>query len=330
MTPGIHELPPVAPEEANARLDRILARHFPGTSRSFLQRCIHDGRVAVGGETIRQPAFRPDPGAVVRIDWPPEEDTSPLPEDIPLDVIYEDDAMLVVNKPAGLVIHPAPGNRQGTLVSALLHRDPAVFADLADDENEDGNRPGIVHRLDKETSGLLVVAKTAEAAAALRASFKAREVAKLYLAVVRNRLREPDGAIDLAIGRDPKRRMRMAAFPAGAPAEAAKPALTKYRVIAQTDAAALLLVRLYTGRTHQIRVHFAALRHPVLGDTVYGGGAPCPPFRFERQLLHAWKLSLPHPVTREPLVFLAPPPQDLRDAIAHFTRATGIAFDPAR
>jgi 23S rRNA pseudouridine1911/1915/1917 synthase len=300
----------VPAEAAGMRLDKFLADHLADISRSRIQGWIEEGRVTLDGRPAR-PSTRLDPGQCVRVFIPPPEEVRILPEPIPLDILYEDEHLLVINKPAGMVVHPAPGHTSGTLVNALLARFPA-WAELdwwesEEDEEEAGAdypRPGIVHRLDKDTSGLLIVAKSAGARSALQAQFQARQVEKVYLALVHGVLPAPAGLIDAPIGRDPRQRKRMAVVAEG------RPAVTAYRVLEPLGEYALLEVMPKTGRTHQIRVHLAFIGHPVVGDEVYGrrrSRLACP-----RQFLHAARLSFRHPVTGRPMEFSAPLPPDLQ------------------
>ena len=304
-------------EDAGKRLDRFLAERFSEFSREFLKQQLARGRITLNGRAVR-PSERLTAGAVIAGEiQPPLQDAPPQPEEIPLDILHEDASLLVINKPAGMNVHPGAGSREGTLVSALLFREGEEFSRIGD--QPDSDRPGIVHRLDKETSGALAVARTPEAFTALKDAFQQHLVSKFYLTVARGVFTENYGTIDAPIGRHPRQRHRMAVLPPGEGREA----LTKYKVLAQSPDAALLLVSIYTGRTHQIRVHLSHIGHPVLGDSVYGGDKPCPPFKFQRQLLHAWKLSLPHPVTGEKLTFTAPPPEDMAEAIRTFSRLIG-------
>ena len=300
----------VPAEAAGMRLDKFLADHLADISRSRIQGWIEEGRVTLDGRPAR-PSTRLDPGQCVRVFIPPPEEVRILPEPIPLDILYEDEHLLVINKPAGMVVHPAPGHTSGTLVNALLARFPA-WAELdwwesEEDEEEAGAdypRPGIVHRLDKDTSGLLIVAKSAGARSALQAQFQARQVEKVYLALVHGVPPAPAGLIDAPIGRDPRQRKRMAVVAEG------RPAVTAYRVLEPLGEYALLEVMPKTGRTHQIRVHLAFIGHPVVGDEVYGrrrSRLACP-----RQFLHAARLSFRHPVTGRPMEFSAPLPPDLQ------------------
>jgi 23S rRNA pseudouridine1911/1915/1917 synthase len=300
----------VPAEAAGMRLDKFLADHLADISRSRIQGWIEKGRVTLDGRPAR-PSTRLDPGQCVRVFIPPPEEVRILPEPILLDILYEDEHLLVINKPAGMVVHPAPGHTSGTLVNALLARFPA-WAELdwwesEEDEEEAGAdypRPGIVHRLDKDTSGLLIVAKSAGARSALQAQFQARQVEKVYLALVHGVPPAPAGLIDAPIGRDPRQRKRMAVVAEG------RPAVTAYRVLEPLGEYALLEVMPKTGRTHQIRVHLAFIGHPVVGDEVYGrrrSRLACP-----RQFLHAARLSFRHPVTGRPMEFSAPLPPDLQ------------------
>lgn len=292
------------PEElAGQRLDVVLARMYPDYSRSRLQQWIQAGWVTVDGETPR-PRDAAMPAARISIHARVESASPDMPERIPLDVIHEDDTLLVINKPPGMVVHPAAGNRAGTLVNALLHHAPDLAA---------LPRAGIVHRLDKETSGLLVVARTLEAHTDLVRQLQARTVGREYLALVQGVL-VAGGTVDAPIGRHPVDRKRMAVVVGG------RPAVTHYRVEARLAAHTLLRVRLETGRTHQIRVHMAHIRHPIVGDPVYGGRLQLPAGlstaacdalrRFRRQALHAARLELVHPKTGETVAWEAPMPKD--------------------
>jgi 23S rRNA pseudouridine1911/1915/1917 synthase len=300
--PSCDPLEAVIPEDAaGTRLDQALARLFPAYSRTRLQAWIDSGRVTVDGATAEQ---RRKVWGGERIVLAPEGDaqaTSFTPEVIALDIVHEDDALLVVNKPPGLVVHPGSGNWSGTLLNALLAHAPAV-AQLP--------RAGIVHRLDKDTSGLLVVAKTIEAQTSLVRQLQARTVARRYLAVVIGTARE-SGTVEAPIGRHPTQRTRMATVAAG------KPAITHYRTVRRGEGWTLVECRLETGRTHQIRVHMDAIGHPLLGDPVYGPRrVPAQLAQrigdFARQALHAWRLGLVHPETAAPMSWEAPPPADFR------------------
>jgi 23S rRNA pseudouridine1911/1915/1917 synthase len=254
---------------------------------------------------------------VLVIDVPPVEPAGIAPEAIPLDVVYEDDDVLVVDKPVGLVVHPSPGHWSGTLVNALLARD-TVYGGIAGVE-----RPGIVHRLDRDTSGLLIVAKSDAAQASLMAQLKARRVKKTYLALVQGSVQAAVGRVEAPIGRDPKNRMRMAVVPDG------RPSVTGYRVRERFASWTLLEVDLVTGRTHQIRVHLAALGHPVAGDPVYGTGTSRRgPEGLDRLFLHAWRLVFASPATGELVRLEAPLPATLEVVLAGLRAAAPGTLAP--
>lgn len=290
---------------AGERLDRFLTRTLSDLSRSQVQRLIRDGLVALDGEKPK-PGTPVAPGmrVVVRIPAAPSEEV--LPESIPLDIVYEDDDLLVVNKPAGMVVHPGHGHARGTLVNALLDRYP----DLAVGDSE---RPGIAHRLDRDTSGLIVVAKTDEALEHLRQQFKSRWVQKTYLALIHGQPPAPEGIIEAPVGRDPRQRQRMAVIPGG------RPARTRYQVLEDLGDYSLLAVFPETGRTHQIRVHLAWLGVPVVSDSVYGrkrgGHRAGRRLGLERQFLHAWRLSFERPGRKGRLTLEAPLPPDLQQVL---------------
>ncbi len=307
----------VAAPEAGSRLDLFLDRRCPDLSRSHVQRALAAGRALVDGRPRRK-SFRVGAGQQVRFRPLPPASAVAEPEDLPLAVVYEDEDLLVVDKPAGLVVHPAPGHRGGTLVNAVLGRRGRFTA------GGDPLRPGIVHRLDRDTSGLLVVALNERSHRSLAGQLAARRMGRLYLALSWGRWAEPEGEIDLPIGRHPRRRQRMAVVARGG-----RPARTTYRVAEDHGFAQLCEVRLRTGRTHQIRVHFAHLGHPVVGDPVYGddrrargvapalrGSAEGMVARARRQMLHAARLSFRHPRTGKELSFTAPPPADLGAVLA--------------
>jgi len=278
-------------EMAGLRLDQALARLLPAESRSRLARLIDEGHVQVQGREAGT-SIKMKSGEVVEVELAPREvDNAYKPEDIALPILHEDADLLVIDKPAGLVVHPGSGNWDGTMLNALLHHAPAV-----------GNLPraGIVHRLDKDTSGLLVVAKTEPAQASLVRQLQARTVKRTYFALARGQVLKP-GKVDAPIGRHPVHRTKMAVVPGG------KPAVTHYIVRERFPAHTLLECQLETGRTHQIRVHLASIGHPLEGDAVYAGkGAKV----FTRQALHAWKLAFVHPGTGEPVAFESKMPPD--------------------
>ncbi len=287
------------PADEHKRLDVFLASVQDEASRSRIKKLIEENRVAVNGLAARASTLL-KAGDRVTLDLPAPTPLAAKPEALPLAVVYEDDHLIVIDKPAGMVVHPAPGHREGTLVNALL----------AHCKNLSGiggvERPGIVHRLDKETSGLVIAAKSEAAHRGLAKLFKTREIKKVYLAFVQGRLARDRGVIDLAIGRNRRHRKKMAADEThGRAAE------TAYEVIERRQGFTYLRLMPKTGRTHQIRVHLAALGHPIVGDKLYGGktGANTP--RMARQALHAHRLEFPHPVSGEPLSLLAPLPSDM-------------------
>jgi 23S rRNA pseudouridine1911/1915/1917 synthase len=283
-----------------ARLDVFLSARLPALSRSRLHNLIAAGAVRVGGET-RKPASRVHRGQEVTVEIPVVPPAEVIAEPISLDVRYEDRDLLVVNKPAGLPVHPGPGHAGGTLVNALLARVPGLAGVGG------ALRPGIVHRLDKDTSGLLVVAKTEAALRALQAAIKAREVRREYLALVHGRVAVAEGTIEAPIARHPRHRRRMAVVARG------REAVTRYRVRDRFGAATLVEASLQTGRTHQIRVHFAHLGHPVVGDPVYGRRGER--WGMRRQALHAFRLTFTHPGTGALIAVEAPLPQDMANAL---------------
>ncbi|HNQ03526.1 MAG TPA: 23S rRNA pseudouridine(1911/1915/1917) synthase RluD [Thiobacillaceae bacterium] len=295
----------IPPEFAGQRLDQSLAELLPEFSRSRLAAWIDADRVRVNDAPARRGRKVWGGESVTVSPEPLPAETSHQAQAMALDVVYEDADILVINKPAGLVTHPGAGNWQGTLLNALLHHSPQV-AGLP--------RAGIVHRLDKDTSGLMVVAKTLEARTRLVADLQARAVRRVYWAVARGVWKSRTGEVDAPMGRHPTQRTRMAVLAAG------KPALTYWRVLEQYDACAWVECRLSTGRTHQIRVHLAHIGHALVGDPVYGGRDRGPVI-FHRQALHAVRLGLVHPRSGAALEWEAPPPDDFRDLITACGRA---------
>ena len=283
-------MPEIRYEGREERLDKLLVS---GTlTRSRAAALIHEGQVTVNGIVVDHPSFKPKNGDIVAVNIPDTEDTANIAEDIPITLLYEDESLAVVIKPCGMVVHPAAGNESGTLVNALLYH----LDSLSGIGGE--KRPGIVHRLDKDTSGLLIVAKDDQAHAALSRQLSERQMEKHYLALAAGQMKGSEGSIDLAIGRSLKDRKKMAPRPDG------RNALTHWTLLEQRSDRALLDVRLVTGRTHQIRVHMAAIGHPVLGDPLYAArGTP----KAGRLMLHAWRLKFTHPRTGEELRFEAPP-----------------------
>jgi 23S rRNA pseudouridine1911/1915/1917 synthase len=319
--------PPAAPSEhilaadaaqAGERLDRFVAASLSDMTRSRVKGLIEAGRLACGARVVTSPAEAVRAGEVYTLTLPAPQAATPQPQAIPLAILYEDRDLIVLDKQPGLVVHPAPGSADGTLVNALLAHCGDSLPGIGGER-----RPGIVHRLDRDTSGVMVVAKTETALATLSAAFAARAIDRAYLALVWGAPNPAQGSIDGAIGRDPRERKRMAVVGQGG-----KPALTHYRVLAQRDAAlALLECRLATGRTHQIRVHLSTRGHPVVGDPVYLRRIPAvaralPPelrtslLDFPRQALHAARLGFMHPRTGETLTFATPPPADMQALLA--------------
>ncbi|MGH7033198.1 MAG: RluA family pseudouridine synthase [Stellaceae bacterium] len=297
--------------EAGERLDRVLAARLAAYSRTRLKRLVESGQVTREGATITDPSLRVKPGQSFLVAIPPPVEDRPLPQAMALAIVYEDEQVLVLDKPAGLVVHPAPGNLDRTLVNALLAHCGDTLAGIGGVK-----RPGIVHRLDKDTSGLLVVAKTELAHRKLSADFAARRLTRAYLALVRGVPNPGEGEIAARIGRSKTDRKKMAVLATGG-----KAALTRYRTLRRFGAAAALLeCRLATGRTHQIRVHLAAKGHPLIGDLVYGRGraSTLPPAArgFPRQALHAERLGFLHPTRGEYLEFSAPLPSDMAALMA--------------
>ncbi len=282
------------------RLDKFLTAQLPDISRSRVQQFIADGLVTLDGRPAKA-RTKVSAGMRVSIILPTPAAATLVATDIPLTILFEDDSIIVLNKPAGLVVHPAAGHVNDTLVNALLYHFPALAVLNAE-------RPGIVHRLDRDTSGVMVVAKTAAALANLQAQFQARTVEKLYLALVFGTPAAPEGIIDVPLGRHPHLRQKFAPRPNG------KPARTRYIVIETFAETSLLRVTLETGRTHQIRVHMAWLGHAVVGDTVYGRKKNR--LGLSRQFLHAHQLSITHPRSGERVTFTAPLPSDLAAALA--------------
>jgi 23S rRNA pseudouridine1911/1915/1917 synthase len=300
----------VPAEAAGVRLDRFLASLPEVGTRARGRQLIDAGCVTVDGGA-RKPAAELRPGMRIAVELPPPVPSPLEPQDIPLRVLYEDAALLVVDKPAGMVVHPAPGAARDTLVNALLHRS-ATIAGVGARE-----RPGIVHRLDRDTSGVLAVALTPAALEGVARQFRDRTVQKEYLAIAHGALRAPRGRVELTVGRDPRERKRMRAAPSGG-----RSALTAFEMVERLPGATLVRLRPHTGRTHQLRVHMQALGHPLIGDRVYGGGRRpvrgTPPAAaaaiaaFPRQALHAATLALAHPTTGAPLRFEAPVPADMQ------------------
>lgn len=298
-------------EEPGNRLDAWLAEAQPAHSRARWQALIKEGLVTVNDAAVK-PNLKLRTGDRVQWTIPEPVSSEVLPEDIPLNILYEDQYIIVINKPADLVVHPAAGNADGTLVNALLHH----CRDLAGIGGE--KRPGIVHRLDKDTSGVMVVAKTEQAMTELARQFKARETEKEYMAIVRGVPSPPAGRIETTIGRHLIHRKKMAVN-----MKHGRSAVSNYTVIEKLKNAALVRVRIETGRTHQIRVHMAFLKHPILGDKLYARPQPSDPLWPDRQMLHAAKLSFAHPNTHERLCFAPPLPDDMETVLKKLRSAPG-------
>lgn len=296
------------------RLDRALAHLVPEFSRNYLQQLIEQGDVLIEGQPATKSATKVKWGhrIAVTLRATPQSQAF-VPQAMPIDVVYEDDHLRVISKPAGLVVHPAPGNWRGTLLNGLLALDPLAMQ---------VPRAGIVHRLDKDTSGLMVVARTRQAMDALVSMIAEREVSRQYLAIAHGRWgSEAPRLVEAAIGRDPANRLRMAVVDLNS--QSGKPAATTIELLEQVDSACLVKCTLHTGRTHQIRVHMAHLKHPLLADTVYGGA---PAAGMTRQALHAWHLSFTHPITGQPLDFVSPLPHDMQSALASW----GLSYNQIR
>jgi 23S rRNA pseudouridine1911/1915/1917 synthase len=289
--------------EPAARLDKYLAKVYPELSRSTLQKLIKQGFILVN-ESAANPSQKLGAGDKIYIEIPPPEKMVLDAEHIPVDVIYEDNDLLVICKPAGLVVHPSPGHTAHTLVNALLDRCPDLssFGDTM--------RPGIVHRLDRDTSGLMIVAKNSQAQRYLIDQFRARSVSKGYLVLVKGKLSPAQGIIDAPLGRDPSNRKRMAVVKGG------REARTRYKVKEYLDGHTLLDVTTETGRTHQIRVHLSAIGYPVIGDSVYGAKSPY----VKRQFVHAYRLGFCLPASGRYCEFTCELPSDLRNAVAMLSR----------
>ena len=313
----------VAAADAGARLDRVLAAGIAGFSRSRLKALILAGEVAVGGRTVRDPGHRVNAGEAITVAVPPPEPAVPQAESIPLHIVFEDDEVIVIDKPRGLVVHPAAGNASGTLVNALIAHCGDTLSGIGGVK-----RPGIVHRLDKDTTGLMVVAKSDRAHKHLSAQFadhgRTGPLRRGYLAFVWGVPDRPKGTIDKPIDRHPRARDKMAVRTGGREAVTHWQVLERYAGVDGKPVASLLACRLETGRTHQIRVHLAHAGHPLIGDGVYGPGfrtktALLPPNAaaaveaLGRQALHAYRLGFEHPVSHEVLSFESPLPSDLAE-----------------
>ncbi len=285
-------------ETAGERLDKYITQKESGLSRSFIQELVSSGHILVNNQSAK-PSLRLKTGDTITIEIPPETPSELKAENIPLEIIFQDKDLLLINKPPGLTVHPAPGHPDHTLVNGVLALEPEM------EDFDDPLRPGIVHRLDKDTSGLLLVAKNRQALANLSAQFKERTIRKYYLALVKGELRPAEGFIEAPLGRDPQNRQKIAVVSDG------RHARTGYKVLRYIQGYSLLEVKLETGRTHQIRVHFAAIGHPVAGDAVYGQKESW----VKRQFLHAHRLSFALPSNGQVVEFTSPLPPDLEEAL---------------
>jgi 23S rRNA pseudouridine1911/1915/1917 synthase len=314
----------VADNQAGHRLDLTIASHLSGVSRTRIQELIQTGAVLVDDRAVKG-SYRLRGGERISVRVEPRPPVRAEAEHISLDVLYEDEDVIGINKPAGMIVHAGAGNSRGTLVNALLGRGQVLS------QGGDALRPGIVHRLDKDTSGVILVAKNDAAHAKLGEAFRHREVKKTYVALVQGVVKAERGSIDLAIARDPKRRVRMTARRSLVLANA-REARTDWRALARVDSTTLLEVQLHTGRTHQIRVHFSALRHPVVGDTLYGAAAQVRVGKvalpaLERNFLHAAKLGFSHPRTKAWIELKAPLPEALRSFLEELAAAAGESWE---
>jgi len=315
----------VSAEDSGTRLDKYLAAHLPELSRSQLQRLIQEGQVGIA-HGLGTASYRVRGGDIITVDVPPPRPARPGAEALALQIVYEDDALLVIDKPPGLVVHPAPGHASGTLVNALLFH-CQTLSGVGGEE-----RPGIVHRLDKDTSGLLLVAKHDRSHRHLSAQLQARQLQRRYVALVRGRLPALQGTIDAPIGRHPQHRQKMAVV-----TRDGRAARTHYQVLDAWGPCSVLRLALETGRTHQIRVHLAYIGHPVIGDPLYGPG----PLRwpghaaleqalgaFSRQALHAEQIRFQHPDNEEWLAFTSPLPPDMATLLDRLHQELDCAIAP--
>ena len=310
----------VSPSDAGSRLDRLVASNCPGLSRTRVQELLAAALILVNGRSAKG-SYRLRGGEHITVEAPERPPLRGQPETIPLEVLYEDEELLAINKPSGMVVHAGAGQTRATLVNALLGRGQTLS------HRADALRPGIVHRLDKDTSGIILVAKNDVAHAKLGEAFRQRSIEKTYIALVQGVIKESHGRIALAIARDPRRRVRMTAR-RGALLGKAREARTDWRVLARVDSTTLAEVQLHTGRTHQIRVHFSALGHPVVGDTLYGAAAQLRVGKITlpslgRHFLHAAKLEFSHPRSGAWLELRAPLPPELHSFLRRLAETSG-------
>lgn len=296
----------VTPEYVHTRIDHFLVKQDIGISRTYIQRLIKDGHVTVNDKSVKS-NYRLRLNDEIVVIVPPPTELEILPENIPLDIIYEDSSIIVINKPAGIVVHPAAGNYSGTIVNALLYH----CKDLTGIGGKE--RPGIVHRLDKDTSGVLIVAKNDHSHQHLSRQFKRREVEKRYIALVAGVVKKESGTIEVPIGRDIKDRKKISPM-----TKRARTAVTHFKVIERFKNASLLEIKIETGRTHQIRVHLSYFKHPILGDVQYGGKnmRNWNNINIPRQMLHAERLGIIHPATEKFMEFKAEAPGDMKRALS--------------
>lgn len=302
----------------NMRLDKYVSDQLPDLSRTYLQQLITDGALLVDG-FVRRPSFKITPGQVVTLDLPEVEETEIIAEDIPLDIVFENDDILMVNKAAGMVVHPAAGHASGTLVNAVLHHAPEISI-------QGSTRPGIIHRLDKDTSGIMVVAKSDRAQTTLAEQWMDRKVRKRYLALATGVVEEDTATIDAAIGRNPVNRQQMAASRSG------KEAITHFTVVERFEDCTLLDVTIETGRTHQIRVHLNFIGHAVVGDALYGNKVSAriaDELGLKRQFLHANSLGFLMPGSGEDRTFEAPLPSGLKSVLDQLRARKEEGDEPA-
>jgi 23S rRNA pseudouridine1911/1915/1917 synthase len=302
-------------EDTGARLDRYLAQELPDLSRSRIQQLIEQGNVQLNGKVCTTKKINVKTGDRIILEIPEVQPLALQAEDIPLDILYEDEQLLILNKPAGLVVHPAPGHPDGTLVNALLAHCPHL-------PGIGGvQRPGIVHRLDKDTTGAIAIAKTDIAYQSLQAQLQAKTARREYLGVVYGAPKTASGSVDLPIGRHPQDRKKMAVVPIE---KGGRSAITHWQVLERLGNYTLILFQLETGRTHQIRVHSAKIGHPIVGDPIYSSGHSVG-VNLPGQALHAWRLKLQHPISEDWIEVTAPPPQTLTTLLEVLRRRVAIS-----
>ena len=298
----------VSPEEAGVRIDKYLAEQLPDITRSYLQKLLKDGSVQMNGKPVKA-STKTAAGAVIELTIPEPEEPEILPEDIPLDILYEDSDVILINKPKDMVVHPAAGHYTGTLVNALMYHCKGDLSGI-----NGVLRPGIVHRIDKDTTGVLIVCKNDKAHNALAEQLKEHSITRKYRAIVCGNLKEDEGTVDAPLGRHPQDRKKMAIVRTGG-----KRAVTHYRVLERFGNYTYIECQLETGRTHQIRVHMASIGHPLLGDAVYGP-KKCPVKNLQGQTLHAMVLGFIHPRTGAYMEFEAPLPEYFSNLLLQFRK----------